>query len=119
MGRFQEKHSSPTPPPPEWCLHHRTCQLSSSPPCPVASPGLTCSLGRSSEAEPSPLATQSYSPLRSLLADGWPVDRWPAIRWLGGTSRFYRSSRQGSRSTALRSSRAATAASSYVTATAR
>eukprot|EP00964_Phaeocystis_antarctica_P022392 scaffold12430_cov70-Phaeocystis_antarctica.AAC.4 len=93
-----------------------TCQSSSSPPWPVASPGRTCSHGRSSEAKPSPLATQSCSPLGSplALADVWPVDRWPATRWLGGTSRLYRSSRQGSRSTAPRSSRAATAASSYV-----
>lgn len=92
----------------------RRCQFSSSPPWPVASPGRTCSHGRSSEA--SPLATQSCSPLgsRLALADGWPADRWPATRWLGGTSRLCRSSRQGSHSMGPRSSRAATAASSYV-----
>ena len=90
------------------------CQFSSSPPWPVASPGRTCSHGRSSEA--SPLATQWCSPLgsRLALADGWPADRWPATRWLGGTSRLCRSSRQGSHSMGPRSSRAATAASSYV-----
>ena len=91
--------------------HSSECQFSSSPPWHAASLGRTYSLGRSSEAEPALLATLScLLRKRSILLD----DRWRATSWRGGTLRFCRSSRPGSRCSEPRSSRRATAESTCV-----